>query len=171
MCRARTSTSWRAVSSCAVVPIIRCSRRQPLQVTTEMVLDWQRLSQELGVLRIRTSELGEQVNWKRMAQIEVRRGEERKLFFKTSHLSEDFDAINLNKNRRSQRVPFDLPSPSRSQPPMMTSAKHQDLMSLCTGDIPVIRQPDHRNFYSSLPHSSWLMRNLFEIIGVLPEIQ
>ena len=70
-----------------LTPVIRCSRKKALnvvEVTTGMVLDWQKMSKELGVLRVRRSERGEGIKWPDMCQIEVRKENPRKLFFKTS---------------------------------------------------------------------------------------
>ena len=73
-----------------LVPVIRCSRKKNInviEITANMVLDWQKLAQDLRILRVRTSELGEAVKWPKMTQIEFSKGHTLKISFKTNHLA------------------------------------------------------------------------------------
>lgn len=72
------------------------------------------------------------------------------IFFKTSHLQEEYGQINLKRQKK------DLYSMTLDQlnlePNKITADKYKDLISLCEGKTPVVKIAEHKQFYESLPH-------------------
>ena len=138
--------------------VISLARNDPykvLQVQKEDILDWKEYSEQLGVLRVRETEEGEPISWTKLKQIRVKHGDSQTMYVKMSHLDEDFGTLQLGGRRSSgdKRPLKGKPRQAyRSAAPKLAIAKYNDLMSLCAGITPVIRHPEHQQFYKELPH-------------------
>ncbi|KAK6188621.1 hypothetical protein SNE40_004762 [Patella caerulea] len=133
--------------------LIRMARRDPYSVTevcTQDIQDWKAFSQQLGVLRVRISEEGDQIDWTNIMQLRVKKGEHMKLFFKLSHIQPLFSTLNLGGRRNS--ISEFIPERAYSSPPRLSVDKYSDLKSLCLSDTPVVRSPEARLFYANLSH-------------------
>lgn len=68
-----------------------------------------------------------------------------KMYYKNSHLSSTYDSITVKNNIWTiDRLNHeDLP---------ISTPKYNDLLSLCAGDVRVVRNQEHIEFYTNLPH-------------------
>lgn len=135
-------------------PLFTLARRQypynvyPLQYND--FLDFKTLAKELRVLTVKKTEDGEPVKWTEIMELKVSKNHPHQIFFKTSHLAEDFRVLSLKRLDTDLRKV--VPNRLNNQPPKISEEKYLDLQSLCTGETPVIRLDEHKNFYRSLPH-------------------
>ncbi|KAJ8019349.1 hypothetical protein HOLleu_42112 [Holothuria leucospilota] len=104
---------------------------------------------ERGVLRIRTSEEGEAIDWTTFMSVRLEKDSPGKIFYKTSHRQEQFSTINLEEKRRRSNPTVNLRPTDR---PKIPEAKYNDLISFCSGDTPIVFHRDHKKFYEMLPH-------------------
>ena len=76
-----------------------------------------------------------------------------KCYMKMSHLEETFAEVTLVQGRRHQ-ISDDMPGPAYEGPvrPKLAEAKYKDLIELTKGPNPVIKHPDHIQFYTLLPY-------------------
>ena len=112
----------------------------------DMFLDFKSMSKELRILDSRS----EKVDWGDIMEVKVTADHPDKIFYKTSHLEEEFSEIVLK--RLSKHVSEYQPKQLNVEPPKIAKSKYEDLMKLCSGDTPVIKYRDHKEFYRSLSH-------------------
>lgn len=125
------------------------------EVSSTDVLDWKAYSIALGFLRCRRTEEGKDVSWKDFMSIKFVKEFPQKFYMKMSHLEKDFAEVSLHQGRRHAEIPDALPNPAYEfgpSRPKLAEAKYNDLMALASGDNPVIKHPDHVQFFTSLPH-------------------
>lgn len=108
------------------------------------------LSKELRVLSVRETDNGKNIKWPNIMEIMVNRNEPKKIFLKTSHVQDEYDSITLKRFRYCDLTVSSL----NSEPPKIAKNKYEDLVALCSGLTPVIRQPEFQQFYLSLPHNT-----------------
>ena len=124
-----------------------------VEVQSRDIDDWKSVSQKKGILRIRTSEGGQKIDWTKFMAIQIKKGESQSIGFKYSHTDVGFDVIKTNGMRRSSEEADVRPEPLYiNGPPKISHAKYQDLLSLCTGTQSVVWHPDYQAFYKQLPH-------------------
>lgn len=131
--------------------IAKLARKEPYRVVcvnTEDILNFKDVSANMRILSQRTSDNGETIDWRKMAQMSIRKNELEKIFFKISHKQEMFDSISIPKKRTS----FESAKKVYDSPPKMSLPKWEDLKSLCVGESPVVTSVDVQNFYLNLPH-------------------
>lgn len=137
-----------------LVPIFKLARRKkPYVVHTPQTvdfLDFKLLSKDLRILSVRSDDQGGTMDWTKVTEIMVKRNETNKIFFKTSHVQEEYRSLTL-KQRHPMSVTDEVPK-LYSQPPKIAKDKYDDLLSLCQGSFPVIRESEYVNFFKSLPH-------------------
>lgn len=134
--------------------IIRLSRRKyPYKVESVHntdFLDFMGLAKTLRVLSVRHDDQGVKVNWPSMVEYMVLKKEPKKIFFKTSHLSDVYSSISLPRTDfNATAKPSQLYDENK---PTLSKDKYEDLMSLCTGATPIIRGEENVNFYKHLRH-------------------
>lgn len=139
-----------------LIPIMRLARPQKPyvihQMNTEDFLDFKTLAQDLRILKERSDDQksGDPVNWTKMVDIAVSKSRPEVIQFKTSHLQSDYKSISL------KRLPNNILGKEvnklNKESPKLSKDKYEDLLSLCTGNTPVVRNPEFVNFYKSLPH-------------------
>ena len=138
--------------------LIETARKHPArykvkEVQSKDIRDWKQLSQALRILKVRSTEEGNIIDWTKVMQVKVTKNQLTKLHVKFSHLSESFDTINITGSCRHVQVGLHFPGEAYPLgPPRISEGKFQDLMSLCEGLTPVISHPDHVAFYKHLPH-------------------
>ena len=134
--------------------IIRLSRHKPYVVNavqTEDIKDWKAYSVNMGVLRTRIADDGTTaIDWKRVMQLHVSAEEPTKIYFKLTH-NPDIDLSILSMNRRVQ-TRVQGPSVAYLRSPPIAKAKYNDLVALCSGANPVIRDWSHQQFFKDLSH-------------------
>lgn len=137
-----------------LVPVFRLARRkQPYRVHTPQstdFLDFKSLSKDLRILSVRSDDQGGTVDWRNMTEIMVKKTETNKILFKTSHLQEEYKSLTVKQ--RHPQTATEGPPKLYSQLPTIAKDKYDDLMSLCTGALPVVRVSEYVNFFKSLPH-------------------
>ncbi len=111
-------------------------------------LDFKSYSKSLNILSVRKNDDGSgTINWTEIMEIRVIKTSPNTLFYKNSHCDDEYKSITLKK-------PGDnCVSKLNPAPIKIAAAKYNDLISLCTGDVRVIRNNDHVEFYKNLPHS------------------
>ena len=125
-----------------------------IEVQSKDIDDWKSAGQQKGILRIRTSEGGQNVDWKKFMAIKILKGEVNSIYFKYSHTDQEFDVIRTDRLRRRDGEISEV-TPQRlyeNGPPKIPHGKYQDLQALCSGTTPVVWHPDHQAFYRLLPH-------------------
>lgn len=134
-----------------LVRIFREARlKQPYHVremeSTEF-LDFKSYSKNLCVLSARKNDNGNgTINWKRIMELRVLKATPNKIYYKNSHSSENYESITLCD------IDDDIVYELNSDKIKLPAAKYEDLMSLCTGDVKVIRKDECIKFYKDLPH-------------------
>lgn len=109
--------------------------------------NFKKLSQDLRILPSRDNA----VKWNDIMEIKVCKTNPDTLFYKTSHLQEDYRTIELKRHKQNLKsVKLHC---LNQEPNKLSIKKYNDLMSLCQGKTPLIRVAEHKNFYKSLPHS------------------
>jgi len=136
-----------------LVPIIRMARRsQPYivnRLNTEDFLDFKQLSQTMRLLNSKTDDLGKAIQWAEMRVFRVDKYFDDKIFFKTSHLQQDYHSITL---RLRGSVSDLVVAPLNNSAPRLKKEKYLDLVSMCKGPLPVVSDPHDAKFYLDLPH-------------------
>ena len=139
--------------------LIRESRTKPTPyrvkcVKTADILAWKTYSQDVGILRTRTSEEGVSVDWTTFKQIQLKKEFPLNIFFKVSHLQDGFFTLSVGQGRRGSNLAQTprLPGQLYQSRPKLSQAKYEDLVSLCRGSTPVITQPELVEYYVNLPH-------------------
>lgn len=135
-------------------PVIRLARRKqpyiihPLQHND--FLNFKKLAKELRILTIRTSETGEPIKWHDFMELKVKKSEPLTLFYKTSHLQENYKSFKLKRQTFSLTdVQIEILNNDQQK---ISKEKYADLKSLCQGETPVIRLAEYKDFYSNIPH-------------------
>ncbi|CAH1997201.1 unnamed protein product [Acanthoscelides obtectus] len=139
-------------------PIISLARRNSPYKVVPMKFsdfkDYKSLSKDLRILSIRISESGKNVKWTDVMEVLVTQASSLKIFFKNSHLEPEYDCIVL-KRLNIDLSKLELPELNKEQP-KISCKKYKDLVSWCQGETPVIRLPEHQQFFLTLPHSDEL---------------
>ena len=71
------------------------------------------------------------------------------IFFKLSHLQDDFSEMKLTNKRNS--VGHELAN-AYDKAPLISLDKYRDPISLCEDSNPLVRSREHINFYKSMYH-------------------
>lgn len=136
----------------AMMPEIMASARNvnPYKVHSMDFMDFHNFksySQLLGILSVRKNDDGNgSINWTDVMEIRVQKSAPKTLFYKNSHCSDEYKSITLKKS-----VDVDV-GRLNPEPLKVSAAKYNDLISLCTGTVRVIRDSNHVKFYKNLPH-------------------
>lgn len=136
-------------------PIISLARRkQPYRVIPlnfNDFLDFKSFSKELRILTIRETDKGNNIKWTNIMEIMVTREYPTKIFFKNSHLENDYDSISLKRIKGCKISDYKL-RPLNKEPTKIKIKKYQDLVALCTGQNPPVRHSEYQEYYKALPH-------------------
>ena len=138
--------------TCQLEPIIQSARKnQPYKVHMlyhQQFLDFKKYSKELRILDSRS----EKVDWNDIMEVKVVSKFPDRIFYKTSHLACEYSEIILRRLPKpiSQYQPGNL----YSDPLKLSKGKHDDLMKLCNGDLAVVKDPFHREFYLNLNYEN-----------------
>lgn len=123
---------------------------QPYKVrsmNTNDFLDFKSYSKSLNILSVRRNDDGSgSINWTDIMEMRVIKTSPNTLFYKNSHCSTDYKSITM-KNGGDKCI-----AELNHERIKLPAAKYDDLLSLCTGNLRVIRQNEHVEFYKSLPH-------------------
>lgn len=139
------------------IPIFRLARpAKPYKVFTlgfHEFLDFKKFSEELRVRSIRIDDTGLPFKWTDMVEFHVRKNNISQIFFKTSHLDQNYRSLTLKRQNNESLLSKKLNNLNRGPRPISTE-KYNDLIALCSGNTPVIKLPEHVQFYRSLPHKT-----------------
>ncbi|CAH1110751.1 unnamed protein product [Psylliodes chrysocephalus] len=75
-------------------------RKQPYKVIPleyHDFIDFKKLSRGQQILSVRTSDSGNSTKWTDIMELKVKKSDPFKIFFKNSHLQEDFDLLTLKR--------------------------------------------------------------------------
>ncbi|XP_030831813.1 uncharacterized protein LOC115918229 isoform X2 [Strongylocentrotus purpuratus] len=154
----RLSKSHELMHPVQLSSIIREARSNPGPyrvkcVRTQDILSWRSYSQQLGILRTRTSDEGVSVDWTMFKQVQLKKECPMQIFFKTSHLQDQYNTLSIGQGRRRNPAQsLQLPGQLYESRPKLSQEKYGDLVSLCRGSTPVIIQPELVEYYENLPH-------------------
>lgn len=85
-------------------------------------------------------------------QIRLMKGKPDEVRFKYSQSALDFYVLKVGNKLRSGDEVIE-PTPLYNLGPLkLSKAKYDDLHSLCTGNTPVVANPEYQSFFSNLPH-------------------
>lgn len=125
-----------------LVPIMKLARSKApytvQQMETDDFLNFKKFSQDIRILKVREdNQTKETINWTEVVEMRVQRSNPRDILFKTSHMQENYRSITL---KRLVVCTFQQDiGKLNKQPPKISSEKFKDLMSLCEGITPIIR--------------------------------
>lgn len=138
-------------------PVINLARRkQPYKVISmnyDDFKDFKTLSTDLRVLSVRETGSGSKINWTNVMEIMVEKSSPMNIFFKNSHLQSEFDSICLKRLKVNNINSFELRNLNK-EPNKISLQKYNDLVSLCSGTTPVIKEPEFKTYYRNLPHQT-----------------
>ena len=92
------------------------------------------------------------MDWTKIMLLHTDKNKKQKLFYKESHCVENFLTLSLQDTRRNSTMNLPARPGPVLQLPKLSNSKYKDLITLCDGPIPVIRNQDHVSFYQNLPH-------------------
>lgn len=96
------------------------------------------------------NESGTSINWTEVVEFKVDKETPTSLYFKTSHTDVAYRSISI---RRSQAKFLKEPiRPLNDSQIKISKPKFDDLLSLCSGDCPIIRFHEYQYYYKNLPH-------------------
>lgn len=141
-----------------LIPIFRLARNPPYTVHEMQYnefLDFKELSKNLRILKCRETTANEDLNWTNFMEIFVERNKNPtkkpyEIKFKNSHRENEYHTIEL-KGRSIKIKGYEL-RPSNKDPNKLEKDKYNDLISLCSGELAIIRLEDHKRFFVHLPH-------------------
>ncbi|CAG9762540.1 unnamed protein product [Ceutorhynchus assimilis] len=119
-----------------LAPILKLARRNNPYIvhllTSDDFINFKKLSQDLKIVSARKDDAGNSVDWKNVREVMVTKDRTGNIYFKNSHLQEDYRYISLNRTALS---PCSLP-PRLNHPngPKISAEKYKDLMDLCRDD-------------------------------------
>ena len=114
-------------------------------------MDFKTLSKELRILTVKKTATGDSVKWTEIMEFKVSKNHPQQIFFKTSHLEDNFKVLSLKRLGTAELGKL-VPNRLNNQPNKISEEKYSDLQSMCVGETPVIRLEEHKQFYRSLPH-------------------
>lgn len=142
-----------------LLPIFRLARSQKPYKVHEMLyndfLDFKSLSKNRNTLNtvVDNSE-DKRVSWLEIMEFRVTSEYPDKIFFKTSRLQKDYSSITLKKKRNQKNLNEVIVGQLNQAPVKIPKGKYDDLVSLCSGDTPVIRNQEYKHFYLTLEHDA-----------------
>lgn len=133
-----------------------------IEMNTDDFIDFKSLSTDLRILSVRTCDntnANIKIDWTTMSELKVIKSKPRTIYFKTSPLQETHQSITLKRHVKTADAQGDSLKRKHIEKlnkahPKITHQKYKDLLSLCSGNRPVIRGEDHKRFYINLPHDS-----------------
>ncbi|XP_050515305.1 uncharacterized protein LOC126890430 [Diabrotica virgifera virgifera] len=134
------------------ITVIQTAKKNgnPLKVQELSTEDVKDIKQMMGnKSNFSKNTLGETVKWKEISVVRVERGSPFHIFYKYN-FKDEFKVLDIREKKRGRQAQLKL-KPAYNDPPGISSAKKQDLLSLCTSNI--INKQYH-NFYESLPISN-----------------
>lgn len=111
------------------------------------VIDFKNYRNDIGLLRTKISVSGMPIDWTKVRQLKVQKGNP-SLYFKMDHRTDEWEEL-LQTTRR--RCSSNSPNLVLRGPIKLSAGKYADLVSLCNGPTPVIK-PSAAGFFRSLPH-------------------
>lgn len=139
-----------------LIPVFRLARRaKPYEVHAlgfSDFFDFKKFSEDLRVRSIRIDDEGKAFKWTEMVEFKVRKNFSGKIFFKTSHLGQNYRSLTL-KRQNALELKKRLNNLNKGPRPISLE-KYNDLIALCSGLTPVVKLPEHVHFYKSLPHNT-----------------
>ena len=117
------------------------------QMQGEDFVDFKTLSKDL---RIIDAGRDEGFTWNSIMELKVLKSEPNKMFYKTSHLQNTYNVYSLKRITTS--IENCTLKKLNEGAINISKQKYDDLVSLCSGPIPVVKLENHKMFYHSLPH-------------------
>ena len=111
-------------------------------------IDFKSLSKDLRILDAKDNT----EHWNDIMELRVSKIHPNVILYKTSHTQKDFNEIKLKRLKHSiEEFPLKM---LNDKPNNISKEKWEDLNKLGTGDIPVVKNPDHKLFFINLPHDN-----------------
>lgn len=134
-------------------PIFKLARRaQPYKVmvmSSHNFFDYKLLSEKIRLNSTRKFQTGENVDWTKVKEVKVEKRNPTQFLIKNSHLSDSYFILRLKRNSLGAIAE---PLQRLKGPIKLLKDKYLNLLSLCTGNKPVVKDPIFQKFYKDLPH-------------------
>nr|CAH7767959.1 unnamed protein product [Callosobruchus chinensis] len=134
-------------------PIFRLARRaQPYKVmvmSSNSFFDYKLLSEKIRLKSTRMFTTGEKVDWSKVREVKVDKRNPAQFLMKNSHLSDNYFILPMKRNSLGALAE---PLQELKGPIKLQKDKYLHLLSLCTGDKPVVKHPNFQKYYKDLPH-------------------
>ena len=136
---------------CQVTTVMSLARPSKPYIITQMqaedFVDFKTLSKDL---RIVDASRDEGFAWKSVMELKVLKKEPIKIYYKTSHFQDTYKVYSMK--RISTSIDKCTLKKLNEGPINISKKKYDDLVSLCSGPIPVVKLEEYKKFYYSLPH-------------------
>lgn len=135
-------------------PILKLARRNlPYHVFTmngQDFGDYKSIAENIRLRSTRKFDSGEEVDWTKIKEVMVNKSDLTHLFIKNSHLADKYHKLSLKRHTLGVLT---QPVPMLNNGPIKLQAdKYKDLVALCTGNTPVVRDSTFQQFFRDLPH-------------------
>nr|CAH7712759.1 unnamed protein product [Callosobruchus chinensis] len=136
-------------------PIFRLARRRQPYIVTQMnykqFLDFKGVAKNLRILTIRKdNESQNPINWTEIMELKVTKESPDTIYFKTSHLQSTYRSITLKRSASRFGPIGNAVSSLNKSPNKISSVKYTDLVTLCEGQTPPIKDREHAAFFRNL---------------------
>lgn len=129
---------------------VKARIQQPYSVSSmnnNDFLDFKSYSKSLNVLSARRNDdRSGVINWTNIMEIRVVKSSPHTLFYKNSHCWTEYKSITIKDQSNASVAQLNNDRLN------VSAEKYEDLLSLCTGDLRVIRNNEDVEFYKNLPH-------------------
>ncbi|CAG9763581.1 unnamed protein product [Ceutorhynchus assimilis] len=137
-------------------PILKLARRaMPYNVITmssDDFYNYKALAEKVRIRSIRKFDSGEDVDWTKVKEVMVRKHQNTRLFVKNSHLAENYYTLSLKRNALGVMNQPLLKLNNGSI--KLDAKKYNDLVQLCGGRKPVVRNELFQKNFRDLPHNN-----------------
>lgn len=137
-------------------PILKLARRaMPYNVITmssDDFYDYKGVADKIRIRSIRKFDSGEDVDWTKVKEVMVNKHKNTCVFVKNSHLAENYYTLSL---RRNAIEVINQPLLKLNNGSIKLDAKkYNDLVKLCEGRTPVVRDELFQKFFRDLPYNN-----------------
>lgn len=134
-------------------PILKLARRNSPYTVIPMdnsdFLDYKSVAVQLRIRSLRKFDSGEIVDYTKIKEVMVKK-DVAQLFLKTSHLADQYYTLSLKRNTLGV---LKQPVPKLNNGLIkLDDMKYKNLVELCTGPTPVVRDPTCQQYFKDLPH-------------------
>ncbi|KAJ8872049.1 hypothetical protein PR048_025650 [Dryococelus australis] len=139
---------------CQLPSIITLARRAAPYEVKEMqsneFLDYKKLSEDIRIKTIKIFDSGQPVKWTEICEAFMTKEDVNCIYFKRSHTDATYERLSLKRQALDSMK--NAVSKLSVTPTPLAYEKYKDLVTLCVGPNPIVRNPYYQQFYKGLPY-------------------